>query len=67
MASPEAFTRRSFVWRKLVEGGARFEEQEGAAVARGFAAGDETVWARDLGLADLSPLPRLGKPSHTPA
>jgi sarcosine oxidase, subunit gamma len=59
--APTDFLRRSFCWRKLVEAGARFEELNGAAVAMRYAnATDEDDTARRLGLADLSPLPRVG-------
>lgn len=61
MAAPTDFPRRSFCWRKLVAAGARFEELNGAAVAMRYAnATDEDDTARRLGLADLSPLPRIG-------
>lgn len=53
--------RRSFVSRELLMAGARFAEENGAAVAMDF--GDpaaEAAVARRLGLADLSPLPRAG-------
>lgn len=59
--TPETYARRSFVYRQLVEAGARFAEIAGAAVALDY--GDpegETEAARRLGLADLSPLPRCG-------
>lgn len=61
MVEPTAFTRRSFVWRKLRDAGATFTEIAGAAVATGFAGDeDEGRVARRMGLADLSPLPRVG-------
>jgi sarcosine oxidase subunit gamma len=61
MNAPDDFLSRSFVYRKLVKRGANFETLGDAAVARDF--GDpagEAETARRLGLADLSPLPRLG-------
>ena len=61
MNAPDNFLSRSFVYRKLVKRGATFETLGNAAVARDF--GDpsgEAETARRLGLADLSPLPRLG-------
>jgi len=61
MGAPTDYLRRSFCWRKLQEAGARFEELNGAAVAMSYAnATDEGATARRLGLADLSPLPRIG-------
>jgi len=53
--------RRSFVWRKLDDLGARFEPLNGGTVAMHY--GDEEEEAeliRRLGLIDLSPLPRTG-------
>ncbi len=53
--------RRSYIWRVLEQAGARFIELNGAAVAAGF--GDpeaEAQAARSMGIADLSPLPRVG-------
>lgn len=61
VVQPEAFSRRSFVYLKLREQGARFAEIANAAVAVAY--GDEqaeTGQARHLGLADLSPLHRTG-------
>ena len=54
-------SRRSFVYRALLTAGARFGEENEAAVAMDFgdAAAEETA-ARRLGLADLSPLSRTG-------
>lgn len=59
---PRDFLRRSFVYRLLAEAGAEFAEVSGAAVAAGFGGPveDEAASARALGLADLSPLPRIG-------
>lgn len=53
--------RRSFVYRELLMAGAHFGEENGAAVAMDFGepVREETT-ARRLGLADLSPLPRVG-------
>ena len=58
---PTDYRRRSFVARALLAAGARFSEENGAAVAADF--GDpagEVAAASWLGLADLSPLPRAG-------
>lgn len=58
---PESLPRRSFVYRKLVQLGAQFAEINGAAIAQVF--GDDAAeieQARQLGLCDLSPLPRTG-------
>jgi len=61
MGAPTDYLRRSFCWRKLAAAGARFEDVNGAAVAASYAnATDEDDTARRLGLADLSPLPRIG-------
>ena len=59
---PTDHNRRSFVYRNLIAAGARMTEQHGAALAHDFG-GDidaEAAAARSLGLADLSPLPRVG-------
>ena len=62
LLEPHAQLRRSFVYRKLRDLGARFEVINGGAVAMDF--GDdpaaEAERAQNLGLADLSPLPRTG-------
>lgn len=49
-------------YRLLLEEGAVFEERAGTAMAISFGGSrkDETDQARNLGLADLTPLPRLG-------
>lgn len=58
---PTAFRRRSFVYRKLVEAGARFREGNDAAVAMDFGSPEgESATLRRMGLVDLSPLPRIG-------
>lgn len=58
---PTDFPRRSFVYRTLVEAGARFTQINAAAVAEDFGAPEaEAGIARRMGLADLSPLPRTG-------
>lgn len=61
MASPEGFLFRSFVYRKLLKLGANFETLGESTVARDYGdpAGEQEV-ARRMGLADLSPLPRVG-------
>ena len=57
----ESFARRSFVYRRLARSGARFADSGGAAVAMQFAdTATEIEMSRHLGLADLSPLPRVG-------
>jgi len=60
-SQPTDHLRRSFVYRELLMAGAHFSEENGAAVATDFGepAREETA-ARRLGLADLSPLPRVG-------
>jgi len=58
---PAAFRRRSFVYRKLVEAGARFGALNDAAVAMDFGSPEgEAATLRRMALADLSPLPRIG-------
>jgi sarcosine oxidase subunit gamma len=58
---PHAQLRRSFVYRKLRDLGARFEVINGGAVAMDFGnPAAEVEHAQNLGLADLSPLPRTG-------
>ncbi len=58
---PEAYARRSFLYRKLAAVGASFSEIGGAAVALDFGDPDgEAQIARRLGLADLSVLPHTG-------
>ena len=59
---PNAQLRRSFVYRKLQDQGARFAPINGGAVAIDFGedAEDEAALARRLAIADLSPLPRTG-------
>lgn len=53
--------RRSYLYRVLAAAGANFTEINGAAVAADFGAADaEAAAARIMGLADLSPLPRVG-------
>lgn len=59
--TPEAFTRRSFLYRKLVELGATFIETERVAVAEYFRdALAEGQQAESLAVCDLSPLSRTG-------
>ena len=56
-----AMSRRSFVQRKLELAGANFAQVGDTLVAADFGnAAAETERARNLGLADLSPLPRCG-------
>jgi len=61
MTATDDFLCRSFVYRKLLKQNANFETLGSAAVAQDFGdPGRERETARRLGLADLSPLPRLG-------
>ena len=61
MTAMDDFLCRSFVYRKLLKQNANFETLGSAAVAQDFGdPGRERETARRLGLADLSPLPRLG-------
>jgi sarcosine oxidase, subunit gamma len=58
---PSDHLRRSFVTRELQAAGAQFGEENGAAIALDY--GDsarEEATIRQLGLVDLSPLPRVG-------
>jgi sarcosine oxidase subunit gamma len=58
---PADHLRRSFVYRELLQAGAHFGVENGAAVAIDFGEpAREAATARRLGLADLSPLPRAG-------
>ena len=57
MAQPTDHRRRSFIYRQLSATGAEFIDLADAAIARKFS--DEGDATR-LGLADLSPLPRIG-------
>ncbi len=60
-AQPNAYSRRSFLYRKLAAAGANYGEVGGAAVALDFGDPDgEARAARRLGLADLSVLPHTG-------
>jgi len=60
--APASFLRRSFVYRTLVRLNAEFTPINGAAVAMtcGASAEAELAAGRELGLADLSPMPRTG-------
>ena len=62
MTAPTEQTRRSPLYRALAEDGARFDALGDYAVARDFGrdAADEAARAEALGLADLTPLPRIG-------
>ena len=62
VTAPAEQTRRSPLYRALAEDGARFEALGDYAVARDFGgdAADEAARAEALGLADLTPLPRVG-------
>ncbi len=58
---PNAYPRRSFLYRKLAAASANYGEVGGAAVALDFGDPDgEALAARRLGLADLSVLPHTG-------
>jgi len=59
---PTDFPIRSFHYRTLINDGARFHKVTDAAVALdyGLKPDEEAVHARRLGLADLSPLRRIG-------
>lgn len=59
---PMRLLRRSFLYRTLQQEGARFQDIAGAAAAMeyGRTLEDETPQAKSLGLADLSPLTRIG-------
>ena len=62
MTIPAEHTRRSPLYRVLAADGARFEPLGGYAAARDFEreAADEARQAESLGLADLTPFPRIG-------
>ena len=59
---PTDFRTRSFLYRTLLAHGAVFVEMSGCAIASGYGGSieEECAQARDLGLTDLSPLPRTG-------
>ncbi len=59
--APTDRRRRSYLYRVLAAAGANFTEINGAAVAADFGAADAEAGAAGImGLADLSPLPRVG-------
>ena len=62
MTTPTEQSRRSPLYRALEGHGARFEPLGGYAVATDFGreAADEAEQAEALGLADLTPFPRIG-------
>ena len=62
MTTPAEQIRRSPLYRALAAHGARFEALNGFAVATDFGreAADEARQAESLGLADLTPFPRIG-------
>ena len=62
MTTPTEQTRRSPLYRALAADGARFEPLGGYAVARDFGrdAAVKAAQAESMGLADLTPLPRIG-------
>lgn len=57
---PEERLRRSFHYRDLIAAGARFRPLNDAMVASSYGGAHEPDTARNLGLVDLSPLPRTG-------
>ena len=57
---PDERSRRSFLYRDLQTAGAQFRPLNDAMVAASYGDADEVGIARNLGLADLSPLPRTG-------
>jgi sarcosine oxidase subunit gamma len=59
MVAATAFARRSWLHHELAAAGARFGQVGDAAVPLAYG-GDEQAQAERLGLAELSPLPRLG-------
>ena len=62
MTTPAEQTRRSPLYRALAAHGARFDPLNGFAIAADFGreAADEARQAESLGLADLTPFPRIG-------
>ena len=61
MPGPASQTRRSFVYRELAAGGARFRRLAGAAVAFDFGQPEAERRALErIALCDLSALPRVG-------
>ena len=62
MTAPSEHTRRSPLYRALETHGARFEALGAYAAATDFGreAADEAARAESLGLADLTPFPRIG-------
>ena len=62
MTAPAEQTRRSPLYRALAAHGARFEALGGFALAQDFGreAAAEAAQAESLGLADLTPFPRIG-------
>ena len=62
MTAPAEQTRRSPLYRALAAHGARFEALGGFAIAQDFGreAAAEATQAESLGLADLTPFPRIG-------
>ena len=62
MTAPAEQPRRSPLYRALEAHGARFEALGGFAIAENYGreAAAETAQAGSLGLADLTPLPRIG-------
>ena len=64
--APESLSRRSFIYRELVELGAEFAEVGAAAcaVTCGASPEAEAGRARELAICDLSPLPRAGFKGH---
>lgn len=59
-AAPQEALRRSFHYRDLMAAGARFKPLGDGMIAADYGGADEIAAAQNLGLADLSPLPRAG-------
>ena len=60
--APTDFTVRSFIYRTLAQDGARFKALGDTAIASDFGCSEdeEVAQAKRMGIADLSPLPRVG-------
>ena len=68
MMQPIEQPKRSMIYRLLLEHGAEFEPYEDAAIAMRYSGNDAEIDdAKTMGIADLSPLPRVGfKGKDTP-
>ncbi|MDG2501838.1 MAG: hypothetical protein P8M77_05535 [Porticoccaceae bacterium] len=58
--TPTQVTRRSQLYRRHSELGAEFEENNGLILVKAYGSETELAQAKELGLADLSTLPRTG-------